>query len=120
VVTLPEGAKHNYCRGCARDYARERRELPHVKEQAVGANRRRRYGITAERYQSMVEFQEGLCAICGQPETAQRRGITKTLAVDHNHTTGQIRGLLCHRCNTALGLLGDDPERLQAVIRYLA
>lgn len=64
----------------------------------------------------MLEAQEGVCAICGKPETKPN---AKYLAVDHNHETGVIRGLLCNNCNRALGLLGDNVETLQNAINYL-
>ena len=66
----------------------------------------RRYGLTIEQYDQMVEDQDGCCAICG--------GEVDRLRVDHDHETGGVRGLLCHGCNTALGLMADDPERLLA------
>lgn len=59
----------------------------------------RKYGITEHDYQRMHEKQGGLCVICGNPEKAKNR----RLAVDHCHGTGRIRGLLCGRCNGALG-----------------
>jgi len=83
------------------------------------ANKRRRlscvYGITIELYDRMVIGQKGLCRICGKPETLSG----KSLAVDHCHKTGVIRGLLCAKCNKALGLLGEDPRRLRLAASYL-
>jgi len=73
----------------------------------------RKYDITLAEYEEMHEAQEGVCAICFEPETG------KMLAVDHCHTTGAIRGLLCSHCNTALGKFRDDPARLQSAINYL-
>ena len=63
-------------------------------------------------YKEMLESQGGVCAICG----AMPKG---RLAVDHDHATGQVRGLLCSPCNVALGFLRDDPIRLKAAIAYL-
>lgn len=74
----------------------------------------RGYGITLETYQALFESQNGLCAICGE-----KCSIKRTLSVDHNHQTGTVRGLLCHKCNTAIGFLGENIGRLQNVIDYL-
>lgn len=81
-----------------------------------------RYNITPERYDELFSKQEGLCAICGQPETARHNRSRKVqkLAVDHCHTTGRIRGLLCQDCNRGLGKFRDDPQRLQKAIDYLS
>lgn len=73
----------------------------------------RRYGISSREYEEMVMAQCGLCAICQEPETRQRNGEVSRLAVHHNHDTGEVVALLCHACNTGLGLLGDSPERLR-------
>ncbi len=69
-----------------------------------------RRGLTLELYASMIEAQEGKCAICQQ-------GSNKRLAVDHDHVTGRVRGLLCWKCNGALGILGED--HLRAALDYL-
>lgn len=74
------------------------------------------FGITLEQYNTLLEKQDSLCAICRLPETKQ--GVEK-LAVDHDHKTGIIRGLLCSRCNTVIGLFGEDPEYLQKALAYL-
>ncbi len=74
------------------------------------------YNITLEEYESLLAAQDGVCSICKTPPTNEHHGV---LHVDHCHTGGQNRGLLCHRCNTALGLFKDDPERLTAAIAYL-
>lgn len=70
--------------------------------------------MTAEEYDSLFEQQNGVCAICFQPETH-----FKFLAVDHNHITGEIRGLLCHSCNLSLGGFGDDPVTVLRAYHYL-
>lgn len=77
------------------------------------------YGITTERYAEMLAEQQGLCAICRRPESAKRRGRVKPLAVDHCHDSSHVRGLLCGRCNAAIGLLQDDVKVLQQAIEYL-
>ena len=68
------------------------------------------HGITREEYDLLLEQQGGRCAICQK---------LKTLHIDHCHTTGEVRGLLCIVCNTGLGKLGDDLEGLRAAVAYL-
>ena len=75
-------------------------------------NLRRKYGITPEIYEEMVKSQNCKCAICNQTSE-------KTFAVDHNHSTGKIRALLCGPCNTALGLLKEDLKIVESLKRYL-
>jgi hypothetical protein len=74
----------------------------------------REHGITIEQYNWMLEAQGGMCAICGGAPKENRK-----LAVDHDHKTGRIRGLLCHKCNTSLGGFQDSPDILRSAIRYL-
>jgi hypothetical protein len=78
------------------------------------------YGITDEHYQTMFLAQDGTCAVCKQPETAidTRTQRIANLHVDHDHKTGKVRALLCRGCNTAYGLLGEDPERIRLLLRY--
>jgi hypothetical protein len=75
---------------------------------------KRKYGITLDDYERMLEAQGGVCFICKKPRPEDR-----TLHVDHDHATGEIRGLLCFRCNNALGDFDDDYELLQNAADYL-
>ena len=76
------------------------------------------YKLTLEQYKQMLDAVNGKCEICGMKQVG--RGAAKNqLAVDHNHTTGKIRGLLCTKCNTALGLMKDDVLLMQKAINYL-
>jgi 5-methylcytosine-specific restriction endonuclease McrA len=77
------------------------------------------FGLTIEDYDAMYEAQGGVCAICKQPETSQRDGKVYRLAVDHNHNTGQVRGLLCFKCNSAMGSFEKRGIPLENVIRFL-
>lgn len=101
---------------------------------ALGSKERRRnlqkhsnlvslYGITLKTYNDMHAAQNGLCAICGEAETLiHRRGgydVRCDLAVDHDHNTGDVRSLLCSKCNKALGLLNDDPDLILKAVEYL-
>ena len=83
----------------------------------VGPFIRKVYLITKD--QQFVH-QRGLCAICEKPEVNKdAKGKIKWLSVDHNHVTGELRGLVCYRCNTALGKFGDSIVTLQSAIKYL-
>lgn len=88
-----------------------------------GRNKRlkEKFGLTPEQYDTLVLKQHGVCAICHKPETTIHGGSKQLmpLGVDHNHKTGKVRELLCTRCNTALGLIDDSPERALALATYL-
>ena len=77
------------------------------------------YGMTLAEYNALLREQGGVCALCRKaaPGTNSRND---KLVVDHCHTTGAVRGLLCHTCNRALGLLKDDAVLLRRAITYLA
>lgn len=79
------------------------------------------YGITPEIHAAMLAEQGGKCAICGEDEKSQhwRNGTPFRLSVDHCHATGKVRGLLCQRCNRAIGLFGDSSDLLRKAIGYL-
>ena len=80
---------------------------------------RREYGLSYDDYQYLWEQQDGVCAICFKVERSMSNGKVRSLAVDHDHATKQIRGLLCDKCNRAVGFLDDDPLRAEALARYL-
>lgn len=77
-----------------------------------------KYGITLEDFDHMLMEQDNKCAICKKREVFNESG--KELAVDHDHVTGRVRGLLCQVCNQALGMFGDSQEVLESAIAYLA
>lgn len=70
-------------------------------------------------YNSVFNKQNGCCAICGKPEKAKRNGRIVNLAIDHNHKTNKIRGLLCKKCNIGLGHFEDNIICLKKAIAYL-
>lgn len=74
----------------------------------------RRYGITVDEYDAMLRAQGFACAICQSSCGTGRR-----LSVDHDHATGRVRGLACHRCNVGLGYFRDRPALLEAAAAYL-
>jgi hypothetical protein len=100
----PDYAKQNYRKNSAR---------------VANNTLKRKFGITLEEYDRRLEEQNFGCAICGQPETSTYKGTVRRLAVDHDHETGEIRGLLCGSCNSGIGLLKEDPEILLAAVDYL-
>jgi hypothetical protein len=75
---------------------------------------KRLYGITLKEYNDFLQSQNGVCKVCKEPSKKNRR-----LCVDHNHKTGEIRGLLCDSCNKALGLLKDDKRTVKNLYVYL-
>ena len=80
-----------------------------------GNKLRSKYGIELEDYNDMFVLQNGKCAICGKHQTE----LKKALHIDHCHSTGKIRGLLCGNCNRGIGMLKDDIENLKCAILYL-
>lgn len=91
------------------------------KPRMAAAARARKIALAAQNidYEQMFVSQEGVCKICQQPERRTRKGLQVRLSIDHSHATGKVRGLLCYRCNVALGFLQDDPVRLQRAVEYL-
>lgn len=116
----------------AREYARERRKNNPEKYKSYVRNYRknnpdgerarhlmREYGITIEQYNAMEVQQGSACAICKQPETQERNGVKYKLAVDHCHKTGKVRGLLCFKCNSAMGSFEKRDVPMSNVESYL-
>ena len=116
------GGKTSWCKKCMAQVTTEKRKDPVQKELWKEYGRRSRlkkaYGITANEYDAMVVLQNGGCAICGSTKVGGR-GLNSRLAVDHDHITGRVRGLLCTSCNNGLGRFKDNPEFLQKGIDYL-
>lgn len=82
--------------------------------------RKRKYGIDEEGYKALFNKQKGKCAICRKEEDRKSRWSKRkcSLVVDHNHKTHKLRELLCHKCNSALGLFNEDVNLLHRVIKY--
>lgn len=78
---------------------------------------KKNYRITIKDYETLWNNQKGVCAICQQPETAihHQTGKVKRLAVDHCHKTGEVRGLLCARCNFLIGAIRDDAAYIRSI-----
>ncbi len=81
------------------------------------AHLRRKFGMSTADYDLMLAEQRGMCAVCNS--TTPRNNARQKFFVDHCHATGEVRALLCFPCNTALGQMQDDPERLRAAALYL-
>ena len=75
---------------------------------------RLKYGLTMEAYNDMLIAQGGGCDICGAPPLPNKR-----LGVDHDHATGKVRGLLCSKCNVAIGFLGESVDTMLSAIAYI-
>lgn len=97
---------------CLKMSARWRLKHP---ERHPASTRKALYGLADSDYRRMLAEQNSLCAICGGPPTTAR----KHLSVDHCHSTGKVRGLLCQHCNTGIGQLKDSPELLLKAHAYL-
>ncbi len=76
-----------------------------------------KYGITHEEFEALIDSQEGRCPICRR--VLERQYGSKMVHLDHDHETGEIRGVLCSPCNRGIGYLGDDADRLATASEYL-
>ena len=90
----------------------------HANRERIRAhNLKRKYGISLKRYEELLAYQNGVCAICNNAENDPRKG--RRLSTDHDHMTDEVRGLLCSRCNAALGLLEEDPKIIEKMFGYI-
>lgn len=128
--TQDRNRKRKPCVDCVREGITTKRKAPYPGPRCATHHRAKRsqrgdvswekrieaiYGITAEQYWQIYEYQEGRCYIC-----QRATGVRKRLSVDHCHETGRVRGLLCTACNrNVLGHLRDDTAALQRAIDYL-
>lgn len=106
----PEQAKES-----ARMSARRQRlrDPARIKRQNRYSRAKINHGLSRAELDAMYQMQDGACGICEAPEEG------RLLAIDHNHQTGEVRMLLCHNCNRAIGWMQDDPDRLRAAADYL-
>jgi hypothetical protein len=116
---IPRGrnGRHANCDPCRLEAARRTNRIrtERASEQEIWRDSRerylrRKYGMTIAEYDRLLTEQEGACAACGR---------VVDLVVDHCHTRGTVRALLCHNCNISLGLMRDDPSALAGLITYL-
>lgn len=103
----PECEKILYAKGLCHQHSTYKRKLA-------------QYGLTPSDYADLLALQSGVCSICGRPERSQAPdGNPRQLAVDHCHTSGQVRALLCSACNRGLGFFQDNPVLLVRAAGYL-
>ena len=106
-VFSPMAPSHLYC-------------SDHCKDKGLADNYyRNTYNVGLDVITNLLEKQNNLCFICEEVGFKMREDVKSQLNVDHDHETGKVRGLLCHNCNRALGLLKDDTNRLRRAISYL-
>lgn len=98
-----------------KEYRRAYKSTDKAKDARRNHLLKKNFGITLDTYHKMLEEQSSVCAIC---KKHTEKGV-RALAVDHCHTTGNVRGLLCRFCNQAIGQFGDSEELLQNAITYL-
>jgi len=117
----PDPCEH--CRLRNREYMRRKRAgLPPLEKKKIWVSSRnyhllRKFGITEEQYNKMLENQGNCCAICRSEQSGDKR--TNKLSVDHCHKNKQVRGLLCSSCNKAIGLFRDNADFLKQAAKYL-
>jgi len=107
----------SWCKPCKKTWRAKKREDEPDRHKAIDFENdlKKNYGINTHQYNKMFDEQKGCCACCGRSHTDFKRG----LHVDHNHTTGQVRGLLCTKCNPGIGYFDESTEKLEMAIAYL-
>jgi len=101
-----------YCKECRNNYSRSKYNSSETRRLFLV---NRNFGLDKEDYEDLYRKSNGSCAICNVKEEE----LSQRLSIDHNHITGQVRGLLCSKCNSGLGLLKDNIDILNNAIKYL-
>lgn len=119
-----KGGYQAYCRGCNLANLNKIYPTLNVEERRKKSRStmlRSKYGITLDEYEKMFLEQGGVCAICLKPETSHsnKKGPVDSLRVDHCHTTGRVRGLLCSECNFGISKFDDKLGLLISAVSYL-
>lgn len=113
----PDGKMYR-CIPCEKKYIKQFRPSQRASQRRLALQNK--YNLTLDDYEELLAKQDSRCAVCRNHETEiTPSGDSLSLAVDHNHHTGQVRGLLCGRCNKAIGLANDSREVLLAMVEYL-
>jgi len=102
--------RYSHCKTCNRIRVNKRAEANPDGYRRI--HLKNTFGITLEEYEILLKLQDGKCAICGGTDL-------RNLAVDHNHKTNQIRGLLCMKCNVTIGNINEDLDHLEKIRNYL-
>ncbi|MHA2044102.1 MAG: endonuclease VII domain-containing protein [Candidatus Thorarchaeota archaeon] len=113
TASYRHGCRCTRCKEGAVAWQNEYRKKHPRHEYKRALDLRQKYNMTVEDYDTLLADQDGKCAICYSPPSSRR------LDVDHNHSTGEVRGLLCAKCNTGIGLFDDSTVALQKAIDYL-
>jgi len=110
------------CKTCFVDYIEDRYQRSlirikkiRIKKSTKDSHLKSMYDIDLKEYNRLYDLQEGKCYICN----THQKELSRSLCVDHNHETGDIRGLLCTNCNAGIGLLKDDINILENALKYL-
>lgn len=98
-----------------KEAAKKRSKMPHVRRRVRELDILRKFGLSEVQYAGLLEQQDGCCAICSTDEPKGKG----CFCVDHDHVTGEVRGLLCHHCNLGLGNFADDTQRMLKAVEYL-
>lgn len=120
---------HSRCKECMKDeyylwnhslkgkvsrHLRNKRFYKKHHESCLDEHLRQKFGVPKGTYQRMIVKQKNRCAVCNKKESWNRR-----LSLDHNHKTNEVRGLLCHKCNSAIGFAQENTKILKLMIQYL-
>lgn len=108
-----KGVRRAYCRVCRNKEEAKRQMTPEAVSKRKAYMLAKNYGITQKEYDEQLKKQDYGCALCGSKATF------RALAVDHYHSTGKVREILCSPCNQGLGLFKDNPELLEKAAEYL-
>lgn len=105
---------HTWCKVCFKEYTKSNKK-PNNPKANKKYKLKYRFGLTMAEFAKMLEAQNGVCAICKEPERVKK----DSLSVDHDHKTGKVRGLLCGRCNRGIGMFQEDLEMMESARAYL-
>jgi Recombination endonuclease VII len=112
----------SYCKTCTKRNSRQRYVGLSDAEKLLVAKKAKasKYGMTLTEFDAYVDAHDDFCDICGREEDTKRKAVwTRGLTLDHCHATGKVRGMLCSRCNCAMGHVREDISVLEKMIQYL-